>query len=52
MLHKPGITAPIIGATKLKHVEDALQATHLRLTPEDIEYLEEPYQPKAISGHN
>ena len=45
LLHKPGITAPIVGATKLSHLEDALAAAELALTPEEIAELEEPYQP-------
>lgn len=51
MLHKPGITSPIIGATKLRHLEEAIDAVHIALTAEDIAYLEEPYQPKPILGH-
>jgi aryl-alcohol dehydrogenase-like predicted oxidoreductase len=51
LLHKPGVTAPIIGATKLEHLEDALGAERLKLSEEDIERLEELYQPHAIAGH-
>jgi aryl-alcohol dehydrogenase-like predicted oxidoreductase len=51
LLHKPGVTAPIIGATKLEHLEDALAAEELTLTDEEIERLEEPYVPHAIAGH-
>jgi aryl-alcohol dehydrogenase-like predicted oxidoreductase len=51
LLHKPGVTAPIIGATKLEHLEDALAAERLRLSEEEIERLEEPYQPHPIAGH-
>lgn len=51
MLHKPNITAPIIGATKLKHLDEAIDAVNIKLTDEDIEYLEELYQPKTILGH-
>lgn len=51
ILHKAGITAPIIGATRLKHVEDALQAAQIRLSAEDVAFLEEPYQPKRVHGH-
>ena len=51
LLHKPGITAPIIGATKLGHLEDALAAEQLTLTDEEIARLEEPYVPHAIAGH-
>jgi aryl-alcohol dehydrogenase-like predicted oxidoreductase len=51
LLHKPGVTAPIVGATKLGHLEDALAAVELTLSPEEIERLEERYQPHAIAGH-
>jgi aryl-alcohol dehydrogenase-like predicted oxidoreductase len=51
LLHKPGVTAPIVGATKLEHLEDALAAEALPLSEAEIERLEEPYVPHAISGH-
>jgi aryl-alcohol dehydrogenase-like predicted oxidoreductase len=51
LLHKPGVTAPIVGATKAKHVEDAIAAEALELNAEEISRLEEPYVPHAISGH-
>lgn len=51
MLHKPAINSPIIGATKLKHLEEAAQAVDIRLSDEDMTHLEERYQPKAIMGH-
>jgi aryl-alcohol dehydrogenase-like predicted oxidoreductase len=51
LLHKPGVTAPIIGATKLGHLEDALAAEQLSLTDEEVARLEEPYVPHAIAGH-
>ena len=51
LLHKPGVTAPIVGATKLEHLKDALAAERLSLSPEEIERLEEPYVPHAIAGH-
>jgi 1-deoxyxylulose-5-phosphate synthase len=50
LLHKPGVTAPIVGATKPGHLEDALAATDLALSPEEIARLEEPYVPHAVSG--
>lgn len=52
MLHKPGITAPIIGATKIPHMDDAIAGLEITLSPDDIAYLEEPYQPKQIFGHS
>jgi aryl-alcohol dehydrogenase-like predicted oxidoreductase len=51
LLHKPGVTAPIVGATKPEHLDDALAAEKLSLGAEEIERLEEPYVPHAISGH-
>jgi aryl-alcohol dehydrogenase-like predicted oxidoreductase len=51
LLHKPGVTAPIVGATKVGHLEDALAAAELELSDDEIARLEEPYVPHAISGH-
>jgi 1-deoxyxylulose-5-phosphate synthase len=51
LLHKPGVTAPIVGATKQEHLEDALAAVELSLSEDELERLEEPYLPHAISGH-
>jgi 1-deoxyxylulose-5-phosphate synthase len=51
LLHKPGVTAPIVGATKLQHLEDALAATELELSPDEIGRLEEPYRPQRVLGH-
>jgi 1-deoxyxylulose-5-phosphate synthase len=50
LLHKPGVTAPIVGATKLAHVEDALAAAELTLSDDEIQRLEEPYVPHPVSG--
>ncbi len=51
LLHKPGVTAPIVGATKLSHVRDALSATRLALSGEEISRLEEPYVSHGVLGH-
>ena len=51
LLHKPGVTAPIVGATRLGHLEDALAAEQLPLSAEEIERLEEPYVPHPVLGH-
>jgi aryl-alcohol dehydrogenase-like predicted oxidoreductase len=51
LLHKPGVTAPIVGSTKERHIEDALAAESLTLSDEEIQRLEEPYVPHAIAGH-
>ncbi len=50
LLQKPGITAPIIGATRPSHLTDALDALSLQLTPEEIERLEAPYVPHPVAG--
>ena len=51
VLGRPGVTAPIVGATKVGHVEDALAAEELELTADEVARLEEPYVPHAVSGH-
>jgi len=51
LLSKPGVTAPIVGSTKLHHLEDALAAERLSLSGEEISRLEELYVPHAIAGH-
>jgi 1-deoxyxylulose-5-phosphate synthase len=51
LLGQPGVTAPIVGATKVAHLDDALAAEELELTPDEIARLEEPYVPHSISGH-
>jgi aryl-alcohol dehydrogenase-like predicted oxidoreductase len=50
MLHKPGITSPIIGATKKHHIPDAMAALDLKLDESEIKYLEELYQPHPVLG--
>jgi aryl-alcohol dehydrogenase-like predicted oxidoreductase len=45
LLHKPGVTAPILGATKLGHLEDAAAACALTLSAEELARLEDPYRP-------
>jgi len=52
LLHRPGVTAPIVGATRLGHLEDALAAEHLDLSDEEVRRLEEPYVPHPVLGHN
>jgi aryl-alcohol dehydrogenase-like predicted oxidoreductase len=52
LLHKPGVTAPIVGATKLDHLNDAVAAEQLTLSADEIARLEEPYVPHRISGHS
>jgi aryl-alcohol dehydrogenase-like predicted oxidoreductase len=50
LLHKPVVTAPIVGASKPQHLDDAVAALSLKLTPEEITELEEPYVPHAVTG--
>jgi aryl-alcohol dehydrogenase (NADP+) len=50
LMQRPGVTAPIIGASKPGHLEDALAAAKLTLTAEDCLSLEEPYRPRAVAG--
>jgi aryl-alcohol dehydrogenase-like predicted oxidoreductase len=50
LLSKPGVTAPIVGATKAQHLQDAIGALSVRLTPEEINSLEEPYTPHPVLG--
>ena len=50
MLSKPVVTSPIVGATKPHHLEDAVNALSVKLTPEEIRSLEEPYIPHAVGG--
>jgi aryl-alcohol dehydrogenase-like predicted oxidoreductase len=50
VLQRPGVTAPIVGATRLEHVDDALAAETLTLSDDETARLEEPYVPHAVSG--
>jgi aryl-alcohol dehydrogenase-like predicted oxidoreductase len=50
VLAKPVITAPIVGATKMQHLDDAVAALSVKLTPEEIAALEAPYVPHAVTG--
>ena len=52
LLHKPGVTAPIIGASKLSQLEEAIAALEIQLSDEEISSLEEQYQPHPVLGHN
>jgi len=51
LLQRPGVTAPIVGATKLGHLVDALAAEQLELSDEEVARLEEPYVPHPVLGH-
>jgi len=51
LLRRSGVTAPIVGATKVRHLEDALAAEQLSLTDDEVTRLEELYVPHAVAGH-
>jgi aryl-alcohol dehydrogenase (NADP+) len=51
VLAQPGITAPIIGASKMEHLEENLRALELKLEPDELKALAEPYQPHPVLGH-
>jgi aryl-alcohol dehydrogenase-like predicted oxidoreductase len=52
LLSRPAVTAPIVGATRLGHISDALAAVQLTLTEEEVHRLEEPYLPHRVLGHS
>jgi aryl-alcohol dehydrogenase-like predicted oxidoreductase len=52
MLNKPHISAPIIGASKLEHLDQAIAALEIKLSADEIKRLEEPYQPHPVLGHS
>lgn len=52
ILSKPGMTAPIIGASKSHHLDEAIAALSVKLSAEEIKRLEEPYRPHRILGHS
>ncbi len=51
LLHRPGVVAPIVGVTKMQHLEEAVAALEIGLSEEEMAYLEEPYQPHPVLGH-
>ena len=51
LLQKAPVVAPVIGATKMSHLESAVEALAVQLTPEEMSFLEEPYVPHGIVGH-
>ena len=51
ILNKPGITAPIIGASKMFQLEEAVAAAEIELSADEVKYLEEPYVPHKVLGH-
>jgi len=51
LLTKSSVTSPIIGTSKVGHLEDFVGSLDVKLSPEDCRYLEEPYRPQPVSGH-
>ena len=51
LLSKPGVAAPIIGATNIEHIETAVKSLDLELTDEQVQRLEDPYRPHSVKGH-
>jgi aryl-alcohol dehydrogenase-like predicted oxidoreductase len=51
LISNPGVTAPIVGVTKIKHITDALESLDLELTAEELARLEAPYAPHPVLGH-
>jgi len=51
LLHQDAVDAPIVGTTSVEHLEQAVEALELDLSESDLEYLEEPYEPVPVSGH-
>ena len=52
LLHQPAVTAPIVGASKMPHLDDAVAALDVKLSDEERRSLEEPYRPHAVLGHS
>jgi len=52
LLMRPGVTAPIVGASKVPQLDEAVAALDIRLDPEETAMLEEPYRPHPVLGHS
>ncbi|HET7010423.1 MAG TPA: aldo/keto reductase, partial [Anaerolineales bacterium] len=52
LLHQPGVTAPIIGASKMFQLEESVAALEIELSADEMASLEEPYQPHRVLGHS
>ncbi len=52
LLHQPGVASPIIGASKMHHLEEAVAAVGIKLSADECQYLEELYQPHPVLGHS
>ncbi len=51
VLRRPGVTAPVVGASRMEHLEDAVGALEVKLSAEERKYLEDPYLPHPVLGH-
>lgn len=51
LFSKPGVIAPIVGASKLPHLDEAIESLKVQLSPDDIKLLEELYKPHRVLGH-
>ena len=51
LLHQEAVDAPIVGTTSIEHLEDAVEALDIDLSDSDLEYLEAPYRPVEVNGH-
>ncbi len=52
LLHQEAVDAPIVGTTSVEHLEQAVEALEISLSSSDLDYLEEPYEPVRVSGHD
>jgi aryl-alcohol dehydrogenase-like predicted oxidoreductase len=52
LLGRPGVTAPIVGATKLEHLETAIRALDLTLSDDEVASLDAPYRPHGVKGYS
>jgi aryl-alcohol dehydrogenase-like predicted oxidoreductase len=52
LFHKDWVDAPIVGTSSIEHLESAVEALDIDLSESDLEYLEEPYEPVRVSGHD
>jgi aryl-alcohol dehydrogenase (NADP+) len=52
LLAQPGVTAPIVGASKMPHLDDAVAALDLKLDDDELQALAEPYRPHPVLGHH
>jgi len=52
LLHQEAVDAPIVGTTSVEHLEDAVEAVDIDLSESDQQYLEAPYEPVPIDGHD